>query len=580
MKSIISRWKSETGKARKTDGTGKARKILALMKYLLPLLLVIICYTKKHSESYLAFQVLELAIIILLTECIRSKIVRRTVNTVLLLLFNVQLFVMIFGTTYVSWVMLSNLSSLEDISGHGATYIIAVALVIIDLFLPIPNLNVIKTRIKEFWGSKRSKKLQSNQEQDYDKNQEHAQNQQQPYKPLSIVLTLELILTMCIGAEFSPFYNVYATASDGCQVVVKAREYANSSVDESEFYNTEIANNIGKPDTLASNPNVILIFTEGLSQNIVEDERDITPNIRKYESQSLNFTNYYNHTFATYKGLVGQLYSGYSWADGDTNNLISIQDILSDNGYHTTFINTEPDNYQFLRYLESFEFDELISEPEEEHTGMAESMTDGEAYEKLWEVVSEEAKSGQPFFTSMYTLGTHASFDSSEEVYGDGTDPVLNKFYNMDYQFGRFMEKLEMSNLADNTLVIFTTDHCTYEDDDFTNAFPDYYRESYECDKIPLFFYYKGMEASEWDTEGSTSIALAPTILDYLDISAPNYFMGNSLFSNIWTKSDFNSIFAESMNIYETSRGIEEISDVDLDMIGDKLERYYILSQQ
>ena len=35
-----------------------------------------------------------------------------------------------------------------------------------------------------------------------------------------------------------------------------------------------------------------------------------------------------------------------------------------------------------------------------------------------------------------------------------------------------------------------------------------------ECDKIPLFFYYKGMEASERDTEGSTSIALAPTILD------------------------------------------------------------------
>ena len=145
MKNIISRWKSETGKARKTDGTGKARKILSLLKYLLPLLLVIICYTKKHSESYLVFQVLELAIIILLTECIRSKIVRRTVNTVLLLLFNVQLFVMIFGTTYVSWVMLSNLSSLEDISGHGAIYIIAVALVIIDLFLPIPNLNVIKS---------------------------------------------------------------------------------------------------------------------------------------------------------------------------------------------------------------------------------------------------------------------------------------------------------------------------------------------------------------------------------------------------------------------------------------------------
>ena len=180
----------------------------------------------------------------------------------------------------------------------------------------------------------------------------------------------------------------------------------------------------------------------------------------------------------------------------------------------------------------------------------------------------------------MYTLGTHASFDSTEEVYGDGSNPLLNKFYNMDYQFGQFMEKFEASELTDNTIIIFTADHCTYEDDDFTNSFPDYYRESYECDEIPLFFYYKGMDASEWDTEGSTSIALAPTILDYLDISAPNYFLGTTLFTNIWKKGDFNSIFVESTNIYETSRGIEEISDADLSIIGGQLDRYYILSQQ
>ena len=385
---------------------------------------------------------------------------------------------------------------------------------------------------------------------------------------------------MGFGAEFSPIYNVYATASDGCEVIAKAREYANAEVDASEFYRDGVLDRLAKPETLPDNPNIILIFTEGFSQNIVTDERDITPNIRKYEEKSLNFTNYYNHTFATYFGLQGQLYSGYSWKLGEPNNLISLQDILSDNGYHTSFINTEPNNYQFLKYLESFDFDELISDAGEECTGLVDSISDGEAYEKLWKVVSDEAESEQPFFTSIYTFGTHASFDSTEEMYGDGSNPLLNKFYNMDCQFGKLMEKFEESNLSDNTIIIFTADHCTYEDEDFTDTFPDYDRESYECDEIPLFFYYKSMESGEWDTGGATSVALAPTILDYLDVSAPNYFMGTSLFSDIWTKSDCNSIFAESLNIYETSHGIEELSDEEMDMIGERLDRYHILLQQ
>ena len=542
----------------KSEKRRKVSALSSLQKYLFPLLLVFICYTKKHSESYLVFQTMELAIIILLTECIRNRFIRRTINTVLLLLFNVQLVVMIFGTTYVSWVMLSNLSSLKDISGHGIIYMVAITLVVIDLFLPMGSIYMIKTNSCS------------------DQNQSNIF----PYKFLAIVLALELAFTMCLGAEFSPLYNVYATASDGCEFVAKAREYANTEVDAGEFYHEGVDDRIAKPELLPDNPNIILIFTEGLSQNIVTDERNITPNIRKYEEQSLNFTNYYNHTFATYYGLQGQLYSGYSWSLGEPNNLISLQDILSDNGYHTTFINTEPNNYQFLKYLESFDFDELVTDSDEDCTGLVASLSDGQAYDKLWEVVSEESESGQPFFSAIYTFGTHASFDSTEEMYGDGSNALLNKFYNMDYQFGKFMEKFEKSEMADNTIIIFTADHCTYEEEDYTNTFLDYERESYECDKIPLFFYYKGMESTEWDTGGSTSIALAPTILDYLDISGPNYFMGSSLFSDIWSKSIFNSVFAEASNIYETSHGIEVLSDAEMDMIGDKLERYYILEQQ
>lgn len=566
MKNIISRWKSGTGKTRKTDRTGEARKtdetgkvriVLTLLKYLLPFLLVIICYTKKHSESYLAFQIMELAIIILLSECISNRIVRRTVNTVLLLFFNVQLFVMIFGTTYVSWVMISNLSSLEDISGHGVTYIGAVILLVVNLLLPVYTIgDLIQT-------------------------QKRKQQDDLKWKLLTIVLAIEMIMTMSIGSGFSPLFNAFLTAKDGYNVLSKARVYANADVDRGEYYHKNVEDYVEKPDDLVDRPNVILIFTEGLSQNVIEDERNITPNIKEYKAKSLNFTNYYNHTFATYRGLEGQLYSGYSWEDNDTNNLVSIQDIFKDYGYHTTFINTEPKNYQFVRYLESFGFDNLVSDINKAGASeIAESISDKDAYEELWDVVLEESKSGQPFFTTIYTFGTHMSLDSVDEVYDDGSDSLMNRFYNMDYQFGQFMEKFEESDLADNTIVIFTADHCTYQDADFVNTFPDYSRISIECDEIPLFIYYKGIEPSEQDAGNVTSITFAPTILDYLDMSGENYFMGNSLYADIWNKSDFDSIFAESVNIFETMHGIEPVSDVELEMINDKLEGYYTLSQQ
>lgn len=40
-----------------------------------------------------------------------------------------------------------------------------------------------------------------------------------------------------------------------------------------------------------------------------------------YEDRSFNFINYYNHTAATYRGLIGQLYSGHQYNNNDENTL-------------------------------------------------------------------------------------------------------------------------------------------------------------------------------------------------------------------------------------------------------------------
>ena len=104
------------------------------------------------------------------------------------------------------------------------------------------------------------------------------------------------------------FRNIYARQAR----YNKIAQSGNSDFEmlDSMFYKDTIGNYVSSP-LQKKNPDVVLIFTEGLSQNIIDDERNIMPNVRMYEDKSLNFTNYYNHTAATYEGLIGQLYSGH-----------------------------------------------------------------------------------------------------------------------------------------------------------------------------------------------------------------------------------------------------------------------------
>ena len=115
----------------------------------------------------------------------------------------------------------------------------------------------------------------------------------------------------------------------------------------SQFYNEKVEGGIERPAQLASKPNIVLIFTEGLSQNIIDDERNIMPNIRQFESEAVYFENYYNHTAATYRGIIGSLYSAHQFNNNDKNCLVSLQSVMKKNGYHTLFLNPEPANKDF-----------------------------------------------------------------------------------------------------------------------------------------------------------------------------------------------------------------------------------------
>jgi len=473
----------------------------------------------------------ELILIFIITnELCRLRIgVAYLFNMVGLLCINVQYAVLYWGNTFISAAMVDNLDSISALSGKALAYIGTALLAIGFAVLPVCRIKIDKLEMTAaimccffLWGG---------------------------------VITIKAM-------PCSPFYAVYDlwkqhTAWNNLLIEI------DGSIDGAgEFYSRKVTDCIAKPENLPDSPNVILVFVEGLSKNIVDDERGIMPNLKELQNRSISFEEYFNHAFATYMGLSGQLYSGYQHSNYEINTLVSLQDVFSYYSYQTGFINTEPHNQDFSDYLVRFGFDSVITD-ENRVDGLADTLSDRAAYDLLMDTALQmHTEEENPFFLAMYTMGTHASFNGVYETYGDGKKSILNRFYDADVQIGRFIENFEKSPLFEDTLVIFTADHATYADADFEDAFPDYEREIAGLDRIPLIFYYRNVSAERYDAGGRNSINMAPTLLDFLDMSAPNYFLGASLFGPK-RESLWDATYESYGMIYRTDEGAIKYPEKD-----------------
>ena len=293
------------------------------------------------------------------------------------------------------------------------------------------------------------------------------------------------------------------------------------------------------------NKNIIVIFAEGFSTEWIDKYnvyKGLTPNITRFLEQSLVFDNYYNHTAATFRGLRGQLTSSYQLHGGyyDAHNgfaqisrteiynqlkntLISLPDILKDQGYHTYFLSAHSKNFQLNWMLETLGFDRVYGA--EDFHDLEESLTDQEIFEALSEIVLKKNFSS-PYFIGVYNVGTHFGQDSPNVKWKDGRNILLNSIHNFDDAFGRFLEKMQKQK---DLVIILTADHAAYPSSLYNRTFST--RRQYFLDKIPLIIWYSGIRPNTIDAKGRNSLDLAPTVLNALHInSAFNYFLGCSLF--------------------------------------------------
>lgn len=521
--------------------------VFTVAKYGWALFWTIVASAASRSFRYFFACFMELLIIVMLPSLFeKHPRIGGWINNILLILYNVQIAVLFFGSSFIKVVMLTNVDSIQDLSGKTVAYILfGIGLVVTSVLPPHPM---------PFSG----------------------------LKCLAGILAVDLCFTMVTGSGYSPLYAYAQLAQDSAEARARQKEIKSAKVDRKKYYHEGVTNYC--TNQAGQGKNVVLIFTEGLSQQIIDDSRNIMPNIASYEKQSLNFTNYYNHTFATYRGIIGQLYSGYQNENFDENHLDSVQSILAKNNYRTEFINSEPNNVQFETYLKSFGFDTLTSKISAAKHGPTNSVSDKDLYTLLYQRMEAQHKQDKkgPFFIATYSFGTHMSFDSTDEKYGDGSNAFLNKFHNLDAQFGNFMKKFNASDMADDTIIIFTTDHCTYVDNDYRSSIPEP-RQFGDVDRIPLFIYNKGQKAQTIDAGGRNSLDLAPTIIDYINLNqnSANYFLGTSLFSDAQNNNTYDTFFTEGEQLICSAGGsLSKATDDQEKIVESGIKGYYTLKLQ
>lgn len=97
---------------------------------------------------------------------------------------------------------------------------------------------------------------------------------------------------------------------------------------------------------------------------------------------------------------------------------------------------------------------------------------------------------------------------------------------SLDYNLGRIREELEKLNIADNTIIIYTSDHGSH----FRTRNDEYKRSCHENSiRVPMVIYGPGFKGGQNIEEMVSLIDLPPTLLACADIKIPETMKGNPI---------------------------------------------------
>lgn len=315
-------------------------------------------------------------------------------------------------------------------------------------------------------------------------------------------------------------------------------------------------------------PNVILIGIDTFRQDKVGSYgnlQDLTPNIDRLASDGVLFENMISTsswTLPSFASMYTSLYPSTHMAGfrppllkrdaleedpepaGLTDSVVTLAEILRGAGFRTACFH---DN---LFLSGDFNMDQGMQVVRHQKEGAhSVALALGEARDHI----------DRPFFLFLHLMEPHKEYDPPPEYRRkylpkelpdgeEGTRLLARRLYDGEVAYtdelvGRFLEGLDDFGLRQNSLVVFTADHgegfwehYEFAKTHYTDKRVKNFGEGHgynlfgETIDLPLIMRFPGrIEAGSRSEERASLIDVAPTILDWVGIEAPEQFAGRSL---------------------------------------------------
>ncbi len=223
------------------------------------------------------------------------------------------------------------------------------------------------------------------------------------------------------------------------------------------------------------------------------------------------------------------------------NTLQGLPQMLRDEGYTTAFFHGAPNTtLGFKGFTNSIGFERYYGKDE---------YGDDKDFDGTWAIFDEPylqyfadktdeiARRGKPFFVTVFTASSHDPFkvpDEYESTFTRGEIPMHRVISYADYAIGQYFERIKGKDWVDNTIFVFTADHCGVScREDYNNEMGRFL--------IPIFFYTPGgqLPVKCDSTRLVQQTDITPSLLGLLNYQKPYFSFGKDVFSTDSTFVNF-----------------------------------------
>jgi phosphoglycerol transferase MdoB-like AlkP superfamily enzyme len=310
-----------------------------------------------------------------------------------------------------------------------------------------------------------------------------------PVNPSTVAFSSDpLVNSLPLSSGYSVLYALYEkikyeqgdkpSYGEMPQELVLKTIYRSMKLPEDAFFDSElptlhrqtsvIKNTNGRPK------NLVIILQESLGADFVGKlgGKDITPNIDKLADDGIWFEKLYATGTRSVRGIEAVI-TGFLPTParsvvklgGSQNNFFTIAELLSQQGYETSFIYGGAAHFDNMkRFFTNNGFTKIIDQPDYVNPSFVGSwgVSDEDLLQKAHDTFSELSSAKKPFFSLVFTSTNHSPFefpDGKIELAERPKNSVANAVKYADFALGQFIETAKTSEYWKDTVFLIIADH-------------------------------------------------------------------------------------------------------------------------